>query len=384
MKGLLHTVHKTTPILMALLAAGACQTESRVTEPAQQQQRDSTRAKQTGDQDAAPALDDADVAAAVEREILRDPSVNLRDIDVKVTDGIVELTGRVKHLLAISRATLAAADVKGVRAVDNQLRADVPKRDDETLKEAVLASLALDPTVERFEVNVDVHDQVVTLSGTVQSQPERTWAERDARGVIGVRSVENSVEVVYPGKRTDAEMRGDVLDRLRWDETLRDGLIVVKVKDAHVTLSGYVGSLGEKLRAKQEAWVAGVKGVSSDELEVKWWAKDENARHWKNGDYTDEQIASAIRLAFCFDPRLKDSDVTPTVSAGVATLAGTALNLRAKQTAQEIAENAAGVVRVNNLVKVERGDTASSSRSDPGLNKANTQFKCTSLMYKCI
>jgi hyperosmotically inducible protein len=152
-------------------------------------------------------------------------------------------------------------------------------------------------------------------------------------------------------------MRGDILGRLRWDQMLSNGFILVKVKDARVSLSGYVGTLGQKLRAEREAWIPGVKDVSSDDLQVKWWDEDEDMRHAQYGDYTDQEITAAIKRAFSFDPRLNGSHITPAVFGGIATLTGTAVNLRARQTAQQIAQDTVGVERVTSSVRVAGGET---------------------------
>ena len=357
MKRLLRIVCGTTPIVTALFAASACQDRAPGTVPASVQRGSQSTVHRGSDDPQASPLDDTEVAAAVEREISHDPTLDLRNVDVRVKDGVVVLKGKVRHLLAVSRIGLAAASVKGVRAVDNQLKADVPRKDDATLRETVLESLALDPTVDRLNVDVEVNKQVVTLLGTVQSQPERAWADRDARGVVGVRDVKNLIEVRYPKKRTDAAMRGDILGRLRWDQMLSNGFILVKVKDARVSLSGYVGTLGQKLRAEREAWIPGVKDVSSDDLQVKWWDEDEDMRHAQYGDYTDQEITAAIKRAFSFDPRLNGSHITPAVFGGIATLTGTAVNLRARQTAQQIAQDTVGVERVTSSVRVAGGET---------------------------
>ena len=351
---------------MGCLVLTACQNAATSTETSSTQQEQSANA--TPGPDGAHALNDADTAAAVERELYADPSVPATGIHVKVTEGVVVLTGKVNNLLATSRAPYLAAAVRGVRGIDNRLDVDVPDVDDASLKNDVVSAMALDPTVEPFDVNIKVHDQVVTLLGTVKSQQERVWAERDAKSVVGVRAVENKLKIKYPEPRTDAEIREDVLGRLHWDALLHDGLLVVSVQNGRVNLSGYVGSLGEKLRAEQEAWATGVKAVSSDQLEVKWWAEDNDLRHGKYVDQTDQEIESAIKEGLSLDPRVSSFTVTPTVDGGVVTLVGTVTSLRAKRTAKEIAENTVGVSRVDNLLDVELNGASDASQQRQALS----------------
>jgi hyperosmotically inducible protein len=47
--------------------------------------------------------------------------------------------------------------------------------------------------VDGLDVNVDVKDGRVTLSGTASSEAERTKAESIAKGTKGVMSVENKI-----------------------------------------------------------------------------------------------------------------------------------------------------------------------------------------------
>jgi osmotically-inducible protein OsmY len=67
----------------------------------------------------------------------------------------------------------------------------------------------------------------------------------------------------------NAEVRADVEEALAWDAELADDTIAVSADDGHVTLRGTVGSMREKLEAKNVA--AGVFGVVAvkDELQVR-------------------------------------------------------------------------------------------------------------------
>src|SRR5258707_6121844 len=70
--------------------------------------------------------------------------------------------------------------------------------------------------------------------------------------------------------KSDAEIRDDVIEELRWDPQIPDpDAIGVAVKDGAVTLTGHTSSYAEKLAAARAAErVYGVKAVAND-LEVK-------------------------------------------------------------------------------------------------------------------
>jgi hyperosmotically inducible protein len=58
----------------------------------------------------------------VRLKLANDPDVGGRDIEVKVTEGVVQLNGSVKKEKAKAKAEKIAKKVKGVKSVVNQLR----------------------------------------------------------------------------------------------------------------------------------------------------------------------------------------------------------------------------------------------------------------------
>jgi osmotically-inducible protein OsmY len=67
--------------------------------------------------------------------------------------------------------------------------------DDTTITTQVKAKLAGDKASSVTRVQVDTNRGVVQLSGTVESSADRSRAEQLARGVDGVRSVVNNLQV---------------------------------------------------------------------------------------------------------------------------------------------------------------------------------------------
>jgi hypothetical protein len=59
----------------------------------------------------------------------------------------------------------------------------------------IKAKMALDDSVKALDINVDTADGVVTLTGTVHSEAERTRAVRLARETAGVTSVTDRLTV---------------------------------------------------------------------------------------------------------------------------------------------------------------------------------------------
>jgi len=162
---------------------------------------------------------DRTISDAVEDEILLDPAVSHERIDVGTDEGIVTLTGSVDNLLAKERAARIAETVKGVRAVVNRINVLPPLlKTDSEIKDDALYALNNDSATESFEIKLSVDDGEVILTGTVDSWPERTLAEKVVKGVSGVRGVRNELMVDYRDSRPDDQIKAEILRRVpEWE-----------------------------------------------------------------------------------------------------------------------------------------------------------------------
>jgi len=305
-------------------------------------------------------LDDAAIADAIENECRFDHSINVNNIDVEVLNGIAELTGTVNNLKAKERATRIAELVKGVRSVSNRIQVIPPKDlSDAEIKDRVFQALLRDPATDSYEIGVTVNNNVVTLTGRVDSYQEKMLSENVAKSVNGVVGLQNQIDIDYSTDRSDREIREDILQALKWNILVDDGLINVEVNNGHVELSGIVGSAAEKSNAYFTAWVNGVQSVNNSNMEVQWWAHDADLRKNKYAGVSDEEIESAIYDAAIYDPRVVSFHMTADANDGWVTLRGTVDNLKAKMAAEKLAEHTTGVVGVTNRIKV-RSDAAPS------------------------
>jgi osmotically-inducible protein OsmY len=299
-----------------------------------------------------PKLADREIVAAIRRELARDPGVAPSDVELEVTDGIVELTGTVDNVLAKERATRRTELVKGVRAVSNRIVVRAPPIDDAVLARDVKDALQFDAATHAYEIDVAAKSGVVTLKGTAQSHGERLLSGRVAMGVRGVAEVKNAIDVDRRIKRADSAIASDVESRLRWDALVDHALVRVAVKDAKVSLTGVVGSAAEKQRAYWDAWLQGVSDVDVSGLEVKGWARNLDLRRDKYVVRSDAEVMGAIKAVTGDDPRVRGAAVDVSVAGGVATLKGTVASLKAKKAAEQLAENTVGVLGVDNQLEI--------------------------------
>jgi osmotically-inducible protein OsmY len=303
---------------------------------------------------ATAAPSDAGIAAAIETQYQIDPVVDANRIDVRVSDGVVELSGDTRNLLARQRAARIAAQVRGVRSVSNRIEVEPSVLvTDAGIARSVRDALAEDPAIEAAEIRVSVQGNVVTLHGEVDSLAEKELAGTLAKRVRGVVAVSNGLRVDLTGVRPDDEIAADIHQRLRWDILVDHALIEVGVDDGRVRLAGTVGSLAEKRQARRDSRVRGVHSVDASQLTVDPEAGRAALRGDKYAAKGDAEVAAAVEDALRVDPRVAADSLSAGMDeGGMLILRGQVDNFRAKQVAGSLARHTVGVRDVANLIKV--------------------------------
>ncbi len=165
---------------------------------------------------------DAWITAKVKSTLAAKKNVKAFGTNVDTRGGVVTLRGEVETQAEKDLAGRYVREVEGVRSVNNYLEvrgdADVEDKADEAAEDAgdniegagdraigaignaaltsrVKSALAAHRSTKGFGTDVDSRNGRVTLSGTVNSDAERDLAEKVARGVEGVKSVDNRLEV---------------------------------------------------------------------------------------------------------------------------------------------------------------------------------------------
>lgn len=146
-------------------------------------------------------VDDATLQMRVGRALIADPQTSRMEIDVDVVDGVVYLKGDVDSEEEKMQAARVAANTVGVKEVKNDLQIEgmMPEgedaRSDIAIRTSVGTRLLADPDTSRMNIDVDVVNGVVYLTGIVGSEREKKAAERLVRGVEGVQDVKNELQV---------------------------------------------------------------------------------------------------------------------------------------------------------------------------------------------
>jgi osmotically-inducible protein OsmY len=138
--------------------------------------------------------------------------------------------------------------------------------DDKLLRNNILAALDFDPSINAAQIGVAVENGVVTLTGHVETYPERFIAENLVKQVRGVRAVAQEIEIRprFTGTWADDEIAKRAVSILDWDVTVPHEALKVKVQNGFVTLSGEVDWNYQKTAAEDAVRkLGGVVGIAN-------------------------------------------------------------------------------------------------------------------------
>lgn len=155
-------------------------------------------------------------------------------------------------VLAGCAPVLIGAGVAGGYRVGSDERSVGQMWDDTAITARVNAALIDDPKVKARKIDVDTVQQIVTLTGMVESEEVAEKAVEIARKIPYVKDVKNYLQI---GKKTIGQSLDDKLigtkikARLIREKNIRSLNIDVDVNRGVVTLTGVVDNPGQKDRA---------------------------------------------------------------------------------------------------------------------------------------
>jgi osmotically-inducible protein OsmY len=205
---------------------------------------------------------DDQLTETVKRYIGDDPWVNDAQVRVSTDHGKVTLAGFVGSDVEKARAeedarmaTPHELDATGLRVDrwtdDGTLRARPPRAvSDREIGQTVLDAYVADPRLHPFVPTIDVREHVVILTGAAPNAEAKAAAREDAQNTSGVIDVRDDMKLMSGvARRTDAQIRTEVIDALVRDGLLRRLHLAVEVVDGCVYLRGQVPSESDRLHA---------------------------------------------------------------------------------------------------------------------------------------
>lgn len=141
------------------------------------------------------------VTTKVKAQLMTEPGISPLEVNVDTRDGVVTLFGRVQTASDKTAAERSAMKVNGVKSVRNELQVvpDVAAKRieaaDDKIQEAVQKRISERKALEDDDIDVEVKNGVVRLTGTVDGFGERMTALTVARATEGVKSVIDDLQI---------------------------------------------------------------------------------------------------------------------------------------------------------------------------------------------
>ena len=197
---------------------------------------------------------------------------------------------------------------------------------------AVKTKMASDDTVKASEINVDTHNHVVTLNGTVGSQAQKERAVMIARNTKGVSNVVDDLTVGSVPAATSGA----------YEQKVEDAAHDAKVKTENAAHDA-------KVKTEDAAHDARVK---AEEYGHDAKVTSERAADKTGEVITDAAITTEVKTKFLAEPGVSGLNINVDTNNGVVTLSGNVKSKAEAAKAMSIARDSKGVKRVVNHLKM--------------------------------
>jgi hyperosmotically inducible protein len=227
--------------------------------------------------------------------------------------------------------------------VGNVAVARAADKPDDLKENRVETRLSQDARLKGQDIHVDVDEGVARIRGKVATAADKTRAEQLAAKVVGVRSVDNQLEVDPAVAKDRIEHNADQA-KARIDDNAKKSKDRIdenarKAKDR----------ADERAKTAKETADRTTNRPSDNGAPVEHRNKDD-----AGNQLSDSWITGKVKTQFVGVDALKGSDMTvDTGNDGVVTLTGTVPNETARAKAIEIARTTRGVRKVVDNLKIK-------------------------------
>lgn len=216
-------------------------------------------------------MDDAIIREYVLEKLNFEQGLRAQNIIVSVENGIITLSGRVRTYCEKYLAEQASKNVRGVKAVVEELIVDIDaplQRSDKEIAAAVIQALEADVSLMPPEkIKIVVENGKVELTGEVDEYYKKQQAFRCVKNLYGVSNIFNYIVVNSSIKAVDQKnVTQQIIREFQRNAVLDAKNIEIAIDGSKVILKGTVRSWAEEKEARKAAWsIPGVTEVK-DEL----------------------------------------------------------------------------------------------------------------------
>lgn len=225
----------------------------------------------------------------------------------------------------------------------------------------IWTTYALSPYLRANDIKVSVDAGKATLTGTVEEDVNKDLATAIAKGVTGIKDVDNKIEVLadykpaatgrgYGDHIDDLTITSTVKSKLLWSKYTDSQSIEVETNAGKVTLVGTADT--EEAKALAGRLATGTHGVKSVDNKlvvdktpgVTGMAKASTKEMGKT--ISDSWITTKLKSTYMYSRNVNGSDINVSTNAGVVTLSGKLDSGVERALAIELAQNIRGVKSV--------------------------------------
>lgn len=229
---------------------------------------------------------------------------------------------------------------------------------DDKIEAAIKESYVFKTYLKEDSVKAKAQDGVVTLTGTVADEFNKTLAQDTAERVYGVVSVDNQLATTeeVAAEKSDTWIGRKVKLALLFHRNVSAGNTSVSVKDGVVTLTGEASSQAQKeLTASYANDIDDVKSVNNEMTVITKATKPTEQTVGEKID--DASVAAQVKMALTSHRSTSTVRTQAETRNGIVTLTGIANNAAEKSLVGKLVGEIRGVTDVENKMTVKDPET---------------------------
>jgi len=223
---------------------------------------------------------------------------------------------------------------------------------DSRIESAAAKSYVFKTYLKDDSIKTESKDGVVTLTGTVAQESDKSLAENTVAGLPGVKSVNNQLTVngEQPAEHSDAWITAKVKTALLFHRNVSATGTTIYTKDGVVTIQGVASSQAEKeLTTEYAKDIDNVKEVKNDMTIA---ATPAMAGATTGDKVDDASITAQVKSSLFSHHSTSALHTSVTTTDGVVTIGGAAKNEAEKSLVTKLATDIIGVTSVVNNMTV--------------------------------